>query len=228
MKNYKANINYFKKWEGLKTLGLGMLIVGFASIWLAMGYLVYLGGILLLATGGVLFLVGNINRSTEEEIMAEIARRSEGIEFPEVETERHFYKRVPEKQEILDFAGFSFFDGVWLKKMKNGSIGSSAYRVARVLLLTDAFYAKTREFSLLEEGAKEETQEILFSSVEDVAVLRESKTFSCGSKSFPVKLCQLVITFDGGKTLCLPMADNVYVDELAARLKKTVAAEKGE
>ncbi len=228
MKKQSANLNYFKKWEGLKTLGLGMLIVGFGSIWLASSFLMYFGGIALLATGAVLFLIGNINRSTEEEIRAEIVRRSEGIEFPEVETERHFYKRVPEKQEILDFSGFSFSEGLWLKKMKNGSVGSSTYRVARVLLLTDAFYAKTREFSLLEEGAKEEVQEILFSSVEDVTVLRESKTFSCGSKSFPVKLCRLVITFDGGKTLCLPMADDVYVDELAARLKKTVAAEKGE
>ncbi len=228
MKKQKANLNYFKKWEGLKTLGLGMLIVGFGCIWLAMGYLVYIGGIALLVAGVVLFLIGNINRSTEEEIRVEIRRRAEGIEFPEVETERHFYKRVPEKQEILDFSGFSFSEGLWFKRMKNGSIGSSAYRVARVLLLTDAFYVKTREFSLLEEGAKEETFEILFSSVEDVAVLREGKTFSCGAKSFPIKLCHLVITFDGGKTLCLPAADDVYVDELAARLKKLTEEAIGE
>ncbi|MBO4979479.1 MAG: hypothetical protein J6D16_03635 [Clostridia bacterium] len=221
MKNYKANINYFKKWEGLKTLGLGMLIVGFTSIWLAMGYLVYLGGIALLAVGAVLFLTGNINRSTEAEILAEISRRSEGMNFPEVETERHFYKRVPERPEILDFAGFSFSEGIWLKKMKNGSICSSEYLTAKMLLLTDAFYVKQRKFSLISDINEEQTVEIAFSLVEDLTVLRESKSFSCGSKSFSVKLCYLVITFDGGKTLCLPAADDVYVDELAARLKKT-------
>ncbi len=228
MKNYKANINYFKKWEGLKSLGLGMLIVGFASIWLAMGYLVYLGGIALLAAGVVLFLIGNINRSTEAEILEEIGRRSEGIAFPEVAKERNFYTRLPEKQEILEFSGFSFSDGLWFKKMKNGSVCSSEYFVAKMLLLTDAFYVKTRKFSLLEEGAKEEALEILFSSVEDVTVRRESKTVSCGARSFSVKLCHLVITFDGGKTLCLPMSDNVYVDELAARLKRLTKVEKGE
>ncbi|MBE6662211.1 MAG: hypothetical protein E7606_02885 [Ruminococcaceae bacterium] len=228
MKNYKANINYFKKWEGLKSLGLGMLIVGFGSIWLARSFLMYFGGISLLAAGAVLFLIGNINRSTEEEIRAEIARRSEGIDFPEVESERHFYKRVPEKQEILDFSGFSFSEGLWFKKMKNGSICSSEYLVAKMLLLTDAFYVKKRKFSLISDEKEEETLEIPLAKVEDVTVLRESKTFSCGSKSFPVKLCHLVITFEGGKTLCLPMADDVYVDELAARLKKAVMAERGE
>ena len=157
MKNYKANINYFKKWEGLKTLGLGMLIVGFIGIWMTYSYFVYIASIVLLAAGVVLFLVGNINRSTEAEIMAEIARCSEGIEFPEVETERHFYKRVPEKQEILDFAGFSFSDGLWLKKMKNGSVCSSEYLKAKVLLLTDAFYVKQRKFSLVSEQKEEET-----------------------------------------------------------------------
>ncbi|MBO5305880.1 MAG: hypothetical protein J6B12_03865 [Clostridia bacterium] len=220
MKNYKANINYFKKWEGLKTLGLGMLIVGFIGIWMTYSYFVYIASIVLLAAGVVLFLVGNINRSTEAEIMAEIARCSEGIEFPEVETERHFYKRVPEKQEILDFAGFSFSDGLWLKKMKNGSVCSSEYLKAKVLLLTDAFYVKQRKFSLVSEQKEEETIEIPFDKAEDVTVMRESTTLSCGKKKFPVKICHLVISYDGGKTLRLPMADDVYVDELAARLKK--------
>lgn len=220
MKNYKANINYFKKWEGLKSLGLGMLIVGFASIWLAMGYLVYLGGIALLAAGVVLFLIGNINRSTEAEITAEIARRSEGIDFPEVETERHFNKRVPDKQEILEFSGFLFSDGLWFKKMKNGSVCSSEYFVAKMLLLTDAFYVKQRKFFLVSEQKEEETIEIPFDKAEDVTVLRESTTLSCGQKKFSVKTCHLVISYDGGKTLRLPAADDVYVDELAARLKK--------
>ena len=220
MKNYKANINYFKKWEGLKTLGLGMLIVGFGGIWLARSFLMYFGGILLLAVGVVLFLIGNINRSTEEEIRAEIARHSEGVEFPEVETERHFYKRVPDAREILDFSGFCFSEGIFLKKMKNGSPCSSEYLVARMLLLTDAFYVKTRKFSLISDEKEEETLEIPFDSVEDVTVLRENKSFSCGAKSLPVKLCHLAIVFDDGKRLCLPTTDDVYVDELAARLKK--------
>ena len=227
MKNYKSNINYFMKWEGLKTLGLGMLIVGFASLWLARSYFMWIAGGAILTAGVVVFLLGNIGRSTEAEIMEEIKRRSEGIEFPEVETERHFYKRVPTKQEILDFSGFSLSDGLLLKRMKNGSICSSEYRVARMFLLSDAFYVKAKTFSLVSDVEEEETLEIPFASVEDVAVLRETKNLPCGKKVFSVKPCHLVVIFDEEKRLYLPAPDDVYVDELAARLKKLAAA-KGE
>lgn len=226
MKNYKSNINYFKKWEGLKTLGLGMMVVGFACLWLGWGW-TYLIGAALMTAGIAVFLVGNIGRSSEEEIKEEIKRRSEGIEFPEVETERHFYKRVPTKQEILDFSGFSLSDGLLLKRMKNGSICSSEYRVARMFLLSDAFYVKTRTFSLVSDVEEEETLEIPFASVEDVAVLRETKNLPCGKKVFSVKPCHLVVIFGEGMKLYLPAPDDVYVDELAARLKKLAAA-KGE
>ena len=126
MKTNKSNVNYFKKWEGLKTLGLGMLIVGFVGIWMTFSYIVYLASIALLAAGVVAFLIGNIGRSTEADIMQEIKRRSDGIEFSEVETEHKFHKRVPDQQEILDFSGFTFPEGALLKKMKNGSVACSA------------------------------------------------------------------------------------------------------
>ncbi len=228
MKNYKSNINYFKKWEGLKTLGLGMLIVGFACLWLARTYFMWIAGGAILTAGVIVFLLGNIGRSTEEEIVAEIKRRSEGIEFPEVEKERYFYTRVPAKPEILEFSGFVLSEGLLLKKMKNGSICSSEYRVGRVFLLTDAFYAKTRTFSLVSDVCEEETLEIPFASVEEVAVLRESKELPCGKRIFSVKPCHLVIVFDGGKKLYLPASDDVYVDELAERLKKLTSTAKGE
>ena len=227
MKNYKSNINYFKKWEGLKTLGLGMMIVGFACLWLGWGW-TYLIGALLMTAGITVFMIGNIGRSTEEEIVAEIKRRSEGIEFPEVEKERYFYTRVPAKPEILEFSGFVLSEGLLLKRMKNGSICSSEYRVGRVFLLTDAFYAKTRTFSLVSDVCEEETLEIPFASVEEVAVLRESKELPCGKRIFSVKPCHLVIVFDGGKKLYLPASDDVYVDELAERLKKLASTAKGE
>ena len=224
MKNYKSNINYFKKWEGLKTLGLGMLIVGFASLWLARSYFMWIAGGAILTAGVVVFLLGNIGRSTEAEILEEVKRRSEGIEFPEVEKDRHFYKRIPARAEILDFSGFSISDGLLLKRMKNGSICSSEYRVARMLLLSDAFYVKAKTFSLVSDVEEEETLEIPFASVEDVAVLRETKNLPCGKKVFSVKPCHLVVIFDEGKRLYLPAPDDVYVDELAARLKKLAAA----
>ena len=95
-------------------------------------------------------------------------------------------------------------------------------------MLTDAFYVKTRTFSLVSDVHEEETVEIAFTAVEDVAVLRESKLLPCGKKTFAVKPCYLVIVFDEGKKLYLPASDDVYVDELAARLKKLTEKAKTE
>ena len=87
-----------------------------------------------IVTAGVAKTVGR--EVTVGEIMEEIKRRTEGIEFSEVEKDHYFHKRVPAKEEIMDFAGFVLRDGLMLKKMKNGSVCSSEYRLVRAYLLT--------------------------------------------------------------------------------------------
>ena len=226
MKNYKANINYFTKWEGLRTLGLGMLIVGFGSLWLARSYLMYIGGAALIVAGFAIFMAGNIGRSSESDIMSEVARRKEGIEFPEVENERDYQKRVPQRQEILDFEGFSLRQGLYLKKMKNGSICSSEYSKTRMFLLTDAFYIKSKTFSLVSEEERSDTCEIPFTLVENIELEGDRQTLTFGKKSFSVMVSHMVITYDGGKKLRLPGKDDAYADELVKRLKKMVANAK--
>lgn len=220
MKNFKSNINYFNKWEGLPTLGLCMIVVGFVSLWMAQSYLMYLGGGALIIGGFIVFIWGNSGRSNEGEIMAEIKRRTEGIEFSEVEKDHHFHKRVPAKEEIMDFAGFVLREGVMLKKMKNGSVCSSEYCLVRAYILTDAFYIKSRTFSLVSEEENNVTDEILFSTVEDIKVERDRKTIAFGKKQFSVSICNIAIVYDGGKTLLLPAKDDAYVDDVAAKLKK--------
>ena len=226
MKNYKANINYFTKWEGLRTLGLGMLIVGFGSLWLARSYLMYIGGAALIVAGFAIFMAGNIGRSSESDIMSEVARRKEGIEFPEVENERDYQKRVPQRQEILDFEGFSLRQGLYLKKMKNGSICSSEYSKTRMFLLTDAFYIKSKTFSLVSEEERSDTCELPFTLVENIELESDRQTLTSGKKSFSVTVSHMVITYDGGKKLRLPGKDDAYADELVKRLKKMVANAK--
>ncbi len=222
MNNYKANINYFTKWEGMKTCGMGMLIVGILFLWVAWMYwfVLYIVGMGLVVLGTILFFLGNAGRADESEIMTEVNRRKEGIEFPEVENERDFQKRVPRRPEILEFEGFCYRDGLYLKKMKNGSICSSEYSKARVYLLTDAFYIKTRLFSLVADKEQNDTFEIPFSLVENIAMESERQTISSGKKAFSVMVSHMVITYDGGKKLRLPGKDDAYADELVVRLKR--------
>ena len=225
MKNYKANINYFTKWEGMKTCGMGMLIVGILFIWVAwlFWHVLYLVGMFLVVLGAILFFVGNAGRAGESEIMSEVARRKEGIEFPEVEKERDLQKRVPKRREILDFEGFSLRQGLYLKKMKNGSICSSEYSKTRMFLLTDAFYIKSKTFSLVSEEERSDVCEIPFALVENIEMESDRQTLTFGKKSFSATIGHMVITYDGGKKLRVPGKDDAYSDELVKRLKKMVA-----
>lgn len=222
MKHYKENIQYFKRWEGTRTLGMGMLIVGFLSLWLAQSLWMYLGGITLIIAGFVVFLTGNIGRSSEAEILNDVKRHREGIEFPELESDRDYQKRVPARPEIYDFEGFVLREGLYFKKMKNGSICSSEYARARLYPLTDAFLIKTKTFSLVAEEEALETCEIPFSEVEDIESVSERKILHSGKKSFSAKVCHFVITYGGGKQLFLVSRDDAEVDELIVKLKKTV------
>lgn len=230
MNNYKSNINYFTKWEDMKTCGMGMLIVGILFIWVAWVWIwfLYLVGMFLIVAGAILFFLGNAGRSTDDEIMSEVNRRKEGIEFPEIETERDYQKRTPHRPEIIDLEGFSFREGLYIKKRKNGSMCSSEFACARIFLLTDAFYIKSRSFSLVSAGETNETYEIPFTTVENIELESERQTFPSGKKSYSVAVSHLVITYDGGRKLRLPGKDDAYSDELVARLGKIVEKAKTE
>ncbi len=224
MKNqnkYKANINYYTKWDGARNLGLGMLIVGFACVWLPMGFFAYLIGFVGLFVGLGLFFFGSAGSSTEEEIKAEIKRNCEGIEFGEIENDHHFYHRVPGNVEEFEFKGYDFNEQNLIKRMKNGSYGSSAYMYAKMILLTDALYIKTRSFSLIEDGGKNETLELFVADIQSVEVRREKLLRPLkNGKNAELKLCHIVITYGEGKQLLLPRNDDIYADEFVNKLKK--------
>lgn len=224
MKHFKENIQYFKRWEGTRTLGLGMLIVGIGFLWLRpfSFFFSYIFGALLTLVGFVVFLTGNIGRSSEAEVLNDVNRHREGIEFPELESDRDYQKRIPARPEIYDFEGFVFREDLYFKKMKNGSICSSEYARARLYPLTDAFLIKTKTFSLVAEEETLETCEIPFAEVEDIESVSERKILHSGKKSFSAKVCHFVITYGGGKKLFLVSRDDAEVDELIVKLKKTV------
>lgn len=218
---FKSNLNYYTKWDGYRTLGLCAMVVGFVCVWIPYSYFMYIIGGLGLVGGIGLFLFGSVESSTEAEIKEEIERRCGGIEFRELEKEHHFYHRVPKNVEEFEFKGFDFGKENLLKRMKNGSYGSSAYIYAKMVLLTDAFYIKTRRFSLLKEGQTDETFEILASDIQNIEVRREKelRELEKGKKA-ELKLCHIVICYGEGKELLLPRNDDIYADEFVAKLKK--------
>ena len=220
-KEYRSYVNYFQKWEGAGITGLSMAAAGFLFLWLGFSYASYIISIVLMLLGLALFFYGSIGRAHENDLQNQIDRAMTAIEFKELEEDtRHFFRRVPKTPEIREFGGYAMRQGLLIKRQKNGSLCSSEYTSAKMLLLTDAFYIKTSTFSFISNEKNKETHEILYSALEDITVERDRINLTSGKSRFLAKTCHLCLHYDGGKSLLLPAKDDIYTDEFANDLKR--------
>lgn len=219
---YKNYVNYFKKWEGAGPLGIGMLAVAILLLWL--GWRIpysYLISIILIPIGLLLFFYGNIGRASDADIQSVIEKSEEKIHFHELEETPALRKRTPKQWEAQKFEGYVLKKGVLFKKAKNGSLCSSEYEISKLVTLNDGFYVKTLHFSFISEEQAIVAYDVPFSSLESITAERKSFNLMKGEVPYPAKTCYLVLTYDGGKKVKLPSKDDIYLDDLIEKLKKT-------
>ena len=96
---------------------------------------------------------------------------------------------------------------------------SSEHIIAKMLILTDALYIRSRSFSFVSDEKHESEIEIPFSSIEKIEIERGSQNYQVGKKELVVKTCSLVITHEGVQTK-LPRKDDIYADELIVTLNR--------
>ena len=226
MKNqndFKSYVNYFKKWDGAGPMGIGMLAVGFLLAWIGWQFIPYsyLLSIILIPLGIVLFLYGNIGRASDIDIRSIIEKSAEKLNFKELEEVPALRKRTPKNLEEQQFEGYSLKKGVLLKKMKDGSLASSEYDIVKMVTLTDGFYVKTLHFSFISEEQEIVAYDVSFSSLESITAERKTLELMKGQMPMPAKTCHLVFTYDGGKKVRIPAKDDIYLEDLIEKLKKT-------
>ena len=93
--------------------------------------------------------------------------------------------------------------------------------IAKLVTLTDGFYVKTLHFSFISEEQAIVAYDVPFSSLESITAERKSFNLMKGEVPYPAKTCYLVLTYDGGKKVKLPSKDDIYLDDLIEKLKKT-------
>lgn len=224
----KNFINYFKKWEGMSTLGIILLVIGLLCLWLGMSLLSTILMLVLLPLGLLLFLYGSIGRASESDFKNAVDACMERIKFDEVEEEPRFRRRHLKNPEIFSFSDYVMREGVMVKRRKSGHLCSSQYLCAKMLVLTDAFYLKTREFSFVSDEKESRDEEFYFAEIEKIEILRETRPISFGKVTHTAKTCELVITYGGGKKRALPVKDDIYAEEFAEKLLRIVNAGKKE
>ena len=221
MNTNKKMINYFKRWEGMNTLGVGLLGVGFLLLWVGMSYFTYTLSVISMLLGVVAFLYGNLGRGNATQIDDSIKQHWDSIRFPELEETPALRKRTPKEPEEITFEGYVMEEGLFFKKLKDASVISSKYTCIKIIVLNDALYLKKHTFSLVSDEKETQTLDIHFEDIHEIDIVRNA--FEVGydeKKRFAVKTCHVCIHFGDGQTLLLPKKDDAYVEDFAQELKK--------
>lgn len=222
--NYKNNIGYFNKTDTMRTVGLGLLIGGFAALCLgfATSYILFVIGTVLILPGALVFIIGSAGRSNDEEIKHCIARAVEGMEI-DLSGDRAYAKRIIPKSEPEIAENYEYREGLMLTRSKSNSLRSSEYTKSILYLLSDAVLIVSRSFSLVEDKTVNSKVEIAYRDIEKVEICRDTASIPFKKKTFTAHITRLVITYDGGKAFVTPIHDDITADQLVQKIERLVA-----
>ena len=221
MDNYKSFINYFKRSDSIASTGMGILAAGglmFLLGWWFFWVLFYIG-VPMIPIGLAIYLYGTSGSADENSLKKIIKDQTDAITFADIKEKNEYRTRLTKKAVEETFGGYVFNDNVLIKKAKSGSMVSSEYVSAKMLILTDALYIRSSSFSFVADEKYESEIEIPFSSIEKVEIERNAQNFQVDKKEFSVKTCFFVITHEGIQTR-LPRKDDIYADELILTLNR--------
>jgi hypothetical protein len=224
-KDFKSHINYFKKSDSLKYIGIVLAVLGVFLYMFGWGYVSYIIATVALPIGGVLFIIGSSGRASDSDINEYIAKRTEGIEI-DLENNPNIKKRLLKQIPIETIEGYEYKDGLMVTKAKDGSIRSAEYTKSVLYSLSDALHIVSRRISLVSDETHEEDIEILYSDLSDIRIENNDTRLTFGKKVFKASDVRLVIKYSGEKSLSLPARDNASLDNFIEMLKRAMSNNK--
>lgn len=219
--NIKHNVNYFKKSDSTKIVGIALVILGFVLFYFGWGWISYVLMTLSVPVGVVLFIIGSSGRSDESVIETCIQEATEGLEV-ELASETKYKHRILKHVSPETVEGHEYHDGVMLKQSKSGILRSSEYTKAIIYTLSDALYVNARTVSVTSEQVKNTSAEIPFSMITKFAIEQEDKNIIFMKRSFHVRPYRLVIEYGDGLSLSLPINNSVNSDVFVERINKLI------
>ena len=222
--NIKHNINYFKKGDILKYIGIG-LMVGGAILFIFDWGILYVISLALLPIGLVCLMLGISGRSSDADIDACIKEETKNI-YVKLEDNFKYKKRILKHLTPESIEGFEYNDGVMIKRSKDGSLRSSEYTKAVVYMLADELYITERNVSLVSQNTRNNLYEIPYDIIKDVKIVTEEKKLSFQNKPYNVKTNHLIIKYGMGMIVSLPLQNDVRSLQLAEKITKVMESYK--
>jgi len=149
-KDFKSHINYFKRSDSLKYIGIVLAVLGVFLYMFGWSYISYIIATIALPIGGALFIIGSSGRASDGDINEYITKRTEGIEI-DLENNPSIKKRLLKQIPVETVEGYEYRDGLMVTKAKDGSIRSSEYTKSVLYSLSDALHIVSRRISIVSD-----------------------------------------------------------------------------
>ena len=221
MNNYKNFITYFKRSDSIASIGMGILATGgilFLLGWWFFWLFFYIA-VVMIPIGLVIYIYGTSGSTDENTLQKIIKENTDAITFGDIKENSEYRRRMSKNPTEESFGGYVFNDNVLMKRAKSSAMVSSEYVCAKMLILEDALHIRSCSFSFIADERHESELEIPFSLIEKIEIERDSQSFQVGKKELVAKTCFLVITHEGVQTR-LPRKDDIYADELIVTLNR--------
>ncbi|MBO5212658.1 MAG: hypothetical protein J6B60_03870 [Clostridia bacterium] len=218
--NIKHNINYFKKSDALKYIGIALMVGGGILFIFAYG-LLYLVSLALLPIGITFLLLGVSGKSNDADIDACIKEETKNL-YVKLEDSFKYKKRILKHLTPETLEGYEYNDTVMIKRTKEGALRSSEYTKAIVYILSDELYITERNVSLTSQNTRSNLYEIPYDMIKSVDIVREDKKLTFLGKVYETNTIHLVIKYGMGTVLSLPMQNDVRSLQIAEKINNVI------
>lgn len=219
--NLKHNLNYFKKSDNLKFIGMGLIVIGLLMLLFGWSYITYIIMALSIPSGFVLFIIGSSGRSSDSDIESDIKSQLDGL-IADFEKDKKRGRKQLKNVSPSEIAGNCYTDDVMLTKAKNSSVRSSDFAKSVIYFLNDELYIIKRTVSVIENNIRNSEFDIEYSKIEKVEITREKKVMTSNKRKFNVSIVMLQITYDNGQAFTSPIHDDIDADQLVEKINKQI------
>ena len=225
--NIKNNINYFKKSDLLKYIGIGMIVIGGICFFLDfLRFWSYIIPMVFIPTGAVLFIIGSSARSNDNDIELCIERLTDGLDA-RLENNVKYKRRIFANTHPMIAEGFEYKKGLMFKRAKkDNSLRTSEYTKAVIYVLTDGLHITMRTVSLISDDVINDVYEILYDDIIKLEIKKEQNDFTFNQKVFSAKMTTLLIECKDNFIISIPIHDDMKAIQFVEKTNKIISEYK--
>lgn len=219
----KRHWKYFEKSGRALSIGTASILASIAMLlwtwFIWWSYLFYILGFVLFPVGIVLFVIGSVGISSDEDIDHVVSRLSAEADL-DPERDAAIIQKQLKRPSPEVISGYDYSVGVMFKKAKKSNIvRTEIFKKATLVALEDSLYVSYVSVNIPMESAEKAIFEIPYCKIEDIRVAFERRTVRFLKNSFSVKDSRLEIISEGERVLSLPASESATLDFFISEVK---------